>query len=90
MRRRASSPATTIRVREAISSARAVAFETAVATSSVNRVSRASVSAGSGVDGVEPTPIIPHSRPSTVIGTPNDETCGCRRWVAAVVPGRSL
>ena len=44
----ASSPAAITRAREAASSARIVAFETAVATSSVNRASRSSASGGNG------------------------------------------
>ena len=65
MRRRASSPAATMRAREARSSARAAPFETAVATSSVNACSRASALAGRRVPS---TRIAPQVRPSTTIG----------------------
>jgi hypothetical protein len=68
IRRRVSSPAATTRAREAASAARLSAFAIAVATSSVNEARRASVSAGSGCSRVMPAAIIPHSRPSTMIG----------------------
>ena len=46
------------------------AFAIAVATSSVNEASRASVSAGSGSSAVEAAVMTPHRRPSTTIGLP--------------------
>jgi hypothetical protein len=69
-RRRASSAAATIRARDAISSARAVAFDTAVATSSVNCLSLISERSGIGSGCVEIAMIVPQVRPSTMIGAP--------------------
>ena len=66
MRRRVSSDAATIRLREAASSDLPSAFAIAVATSSVNFSSRSSVSGGS--DSRALTVIAPHRRPSTTIG----------------------
>ena len=69
IRRRAWSAAATIRARNAVTSARASAFATAVAASSVNPASRASVPAGSGAR-LDAMLTMPHSRPSTLTGTP--------------------
>ena len=52
------------------SSTCAWALAIAVAASSVNPASRTSVSAGSGRSRVDARLIRPHSRPSTLIGTP--------------------
>ena len=63
--------------------ARLSAFAIAVATSSVNEASRASVSAGSSCSRVEPAAITPHRPPSTMIGVATAEwTPICR----AVIP----
>ena len=59
-----------MRAREAVSAARASALAMAVATSSVNPASRASVSAGSGSSLAETAVMTPHSRPSTLTGAP--------------------
>ena len=58
------------------SSTRAWALAIAVATSSVNPASRASVSAGSDCSRADARLMTPHSRPSTLIGTPIAEH-GC-------------
>jgi hypothetical protein len=55
--------------REAVRAARASALAMAVAASSVNPASRASVPAGSG-SARDPTIMTPHNRPSTLTGTP--------------------
>jgi len=69
IRRRVWSAAATIRARDAVTSARAWAFATAVAASSVNPASRASVPAGSGAR-LDAMLTMPHSRPSILAGTP--------------------
>ena len=69
MRRRVASAVATIRAREAVRAAWASALAIAVAASSVNPASRASVPAGSG-PARDPTIMTPHSRPSTLTGTP--------------------
>ena len=61
-----------MRAREAVSAAWASALAMAVATSSVNPASRASVSAGSGSSLAATAVIAPHSRPSTLTGAPTD------------------
>jgi DNA-directed RNA polymerase specialized sigma24 family protein len=57
-----------IRALEAFSSARLSAFAIAIATSSVKDARRASESRGRVRPVLEPAPIIPQSRPSTMIG----------------------
>jgi hypothetical protein len=69
IRRRASSPAATILLRDAESSAAPSAFAIAVATSSVNEASRTSVSGGSGPS-FDVAVTVPQRRPSTTIGLP--------------------
>ena len=62
-----------------LASARASAFEIAVANSSVNCASRASVSSGNGSSRVEAANTPAHTRPSTTIGTPTaDRIASCR------------
>lgn len=51
------------------SPARLSAFAIAIATSAVKELRRASVSTGSGLARVVATPMTPHRRPSTMIGT---------------------
>ena len=63
----------TMRAREVVSSACVSALAIAVATSSVNPASRVSASAGSGSADMDTATTTPHSRPSTLIGTPADE-----------------
>ena len=70
---RASSPAATILARDATSSVRFAAFEMAVATSSVKRASRSSVSGGRGSSLSVAATSAPHKMPSTTIGVPTDE-----------------
>jgi hypothetical protein len=89
IRFRTSSAATTIRAREAISSALLSAFAMAVATSVVNSARRNSVSGGSGSGLVDPAAITPQRRPSTMMGTPTADwtpACcmGCDNGPAAV------
>ena len=61
-------------------------FAIAVATSSVNEVSRASVSAGSGSSRVDPARIAPHRLPSTRIGDPTAERMPISRMTAPSAP----
>ena len=62
-----------------LASARASAFEIAVANSSVNWASRVSVSSGNGSSRVEAAMATPHTTPSTTIGTPTaDRIASCR------------
>ena len=89
-RRRASSAAATIRARDAIRSARAVAFDTAVATSSVNWLSRISERSGIGSGSVEIAMIVPQVRPSTMIGAPIADRNPAARATSAIVPGNAL
>jgi hypothetical protein len=58
----------------------------AVATSSVNAASRASVSAGSGCSPTDEATMTPQSRPSTLIGTPTDEWRPHCRTMSATDP----
>ena len=89
MRRRASSLAATIRARDAISSACVVAFEIAVATSSVNSATRTSACSGSGAE-LETTTIAPHTRPSATIGAPaTDSEAGLSGPISAIAPSNS-
>jgi NAD(P)-dependent dehydrogenase (short-subunit alcohol dehydrogenase family) len=64
----------------------AAAFATAVATSSVNDVRRASVSAASGCSWLEPTANMPHRRPSTRTGVPTAERRPVSRTAAPSGP----
>ena len=73
MPRRVASAVATIRAREAASSARFSALAIAVATSSVNSVSRSSVSSGKVRSLVEATTITPQRRSSTMTGAPAAE-----------------
>ena len=69
IRRRASLPATTMRAREAASSARLEALAIAIASSSVNSAIRSSVSSGSGPSR-ELATIAPQRVPATTTGLP--------------------
>ena len=75
-----------MRAREAIRSARAVAFETAVATSSVNWLSRTSERSGIGSGRLENAMIPPQVAPSTTIGTAIAERQPASRVCSAVPP----
>src|SRR5918912_1204161 len=68
-----------MRAREATSSARAAAFETAVAISSAKLASRSSVPAGSGSGSSVPAISAPHTSPSTTTGAPTSERMPSRR-----------
>ncbi len=68
-----------------MSAAWASALAIAVAASSVNRASRASVSAGSGAR-LDTTLTRPHSRPSTVTGTPTTARAPSSRARSATGP----
>jgi hypothetical protein len=61
------------------SSSRAWTFDTAVATSSVKRAMRPSMSSGNGPGPLEPAKLTPQVRPSTWIGTPTDVRMPRRR-----------
>ena len=71
------------------SSTRACALAIEVATSSVNPASRASVSDGSGCSCPDATAMTPHSRPSTLIGTPTAERSLQPRAASATGPEAS-
>ena len=89
MCRRVASAVATIRAREAVSAALASALAIAVATSSVNPASRASVFSGSLSSCVEYTFMRPHSWPSTLIGTPTAERTPAATAAAAAGPASS-
>jgi hypothetical protein len=67
-------------------SARDSVFATAVAISSVNWPSRASVSGGSGSSRVVPAAIAPHSRSSTAIGAATTPRMPIERTSSAIAP----
>ena len=79
-----------MRARDAISSVRAVAFDTAVATSSVKRLRRASVRSGIGSESVEIATIAPQVRPPTTIGAPIADRNPAERATSAIRPGSEL
>ena len=68
------------------SSTRAWAFAIAVAASSVNPASRASVSVGSGCSRVDTRTITPHRRPSTLTGAPTAARTPNSRATSAAAP----
>jgi hypothetical protein len=65
-------------------------FAIAVATSSVNEIKRASVSAGNGCSRCEATEIVPHKRPSTMIGVPIAERRPAARMPTPIGPEEVL
>ena len=75
-------------VREAISSVRAVAFDTAVPISSAKLATRSSVPGGSGSAWSVPAIRAPHTSPSTTTGAPTSDLMPRARSRAASRPDR--
>jgi hypothetical protein len=75
-----------VRAAAAVVAAWTSALAIAVATSSVNPASRASVPAGSGCWCEDAAITKPHSRSSTLIGTPTIERMPCLRATSADSP----
>ena len=89
-RRRAASKAVIMRAREAISSDRAVAFETAVPISSAKLARRRSVPGGSGSGWSVPAIRAPQTLPSTMTGAPTSDLMPSSRSRAASRPGMAF
>jgi hypothetical protein len=84
------SPEGRLLVRQPAEAVAGEAFAMAVPVSSVKPMRRVSVSAGTRQPGSAPTPIIPHTSPSTTIGAAATPTIGMSavaRAAPAIVPG---
>ncbi len=84
MRRRASSPAWTMRMRDAVSWRLDSAFAMPSATSSANDASRVSAPAGNGRGFVVDIATAPHMRPSIITGAATAAWAPMRRTYSAV------